>query len=764
MATDEQLSDVLGEFARTMLTDFPIQAILDHLVKRIVDVLPVTAAGVTLISPGADPRYVAASDESALRFEKLQTELGEGPCLVAYQTGEAVSVADLHDECRFPKLAPRALEAGLAAVFTFPLRHGDEQLGALDLYRSTPGALGASSMSAAQTLADVAAAYLLNARRRGDLQDALDLARDVAVHDGLTGLPNRMLLLDRLDHALARRIRRPSNTAVLFVDIDRFKWLNDRLGHEGGDRVLIEVAARLRAAVRPADTVARFGGDEFVVLCEGADDEFQAAALAERLVEANAAPLTIGGHEITATVCIGISFAAATGDENSNALLRDADAAMYRAKGEGGGSYVIFDAGMHSRARERQDTESALRRAIARRELVVFYQPAVDLTTNEVMGVEALVRWEHPERGLVAPDQFLPVAEATGLIMPLGAFVLEEACRQLAAWRRSPTPLALSLSVNLSARQLLTADLSEGVRRVLAESGLEPGSLCLELTESMLLEDVDASVKALDALKAIGVLVAIDDFGTGYASLTYLKRFPVDILKIDKSFVARLADDRHDRVIVSSIVDLAHSFGLQTVGEGVETADQLDLLRALECAAAQGYYWSPALPPDDLVRWMEGASVMAPPGNVPRGPAAGVLIVEDDTSLRNMLRLLLTGAPGYCVVGEADDGREAVALAARHQPDLVLLDLAMPGMGGLEALPLILGVAPHTKIVVLTGLEAAGMADIVRSQGAAGLFEKGLDPMELLTRLSSILRRSPIAPPPPTLSGHVSDNRTARTP
>ncbi|MDQ1428794.1 MAG: hypothetical protein QOK39_2270, partial [Acidimicrobiaceae bacterium] len=455
MSSDDELSDVLGDFARTMLTDFPIQAILDQLVTRIVDVLPITAAGVTLISPGAYPRYVAASDESALRFEELQTELGEGPCLAAYQTGEAVAVADLRDESRFPNFAPRAVEAGLVAVFTFPLRHGEEQMGALDLYRNVPGLLDASAMDAAQTLADVAAAYLLNARARDDLQDALHRSREMAVHDPLTGLPNRVLLFDRLDHALARRQRRPSTTALLFVDIDRFKSLNSSLGHAGGDRLLVEVAARLQATVRVGDTVARFGGDEFVVLCEDFD-ALRAAALAERLAKVVGAPFVFDGRQVTATLSIGIAFAPATGEASSTALLRDADAAMYRAKAGGRDRYEIFDAEMRARAREHLETAGALRHAIDRRQFVVFYQPEVNLTTGEVIGVEALVRWQHPDRGCVAPHEFIPLAEETGLIVPLGAFVFEEACRQVAAWwRRRPAPLKLSLSVNLSARQLL---------------------------------------------------------------------------------------------------------------------------------------------------------------------------------------------------------------------------------------------------------------------------------------------------------------------
>ena len=264
----DELSDVLSEFAQTMVTDFPIQKILDHLVKRIVDIMPITSAGVTLIAPGLQPRYVAASDESALRFEKLQTELGEGPCLAAYSTGEPVAVADLNSEDRFPRFAPRALQSGLTAVFTFPLHHEYARLGALDLYRDTPGALSEELMSTAQTLADVAAAYLINAQARADLQDSSDQSREASLHDGLTGLPNRVLLLQLLSHAFRGARRSGKTSAVFFVDLDQFKEVNDTHSHKVGDQLLVAVADRLRGLLRPGDSLARLSGDEFVILCE----------------------------------------------------------------------------------------------------------------------------------------------------------------------------------------------------------------------------------------------------------------------------------------------------------------------------------------------------------------------------------------------------------------------------------------------------------------------------------------------------------------
>jgi len=342
VTSEQRLSDVLSEFARTMLTDFPIQAILDHLVLRIVDVLPITAAGVTLISAASEPRFVAASDGSALRFERLQTELGEGPCLAAYETGEADAVADLRIDVRFPRFGPRALEAGLVAVFTFPLRHGEEQLGALDLYRDTAGLLDEAAMRAAQTLADVAAAYLLNAQTRAELSEAAERSRERALHDGLTGLPNRSLLLERINHAVRRGQRSGKVAAVLFADLDNFKVVNDLHGHRVGDEVLVAVADRLAAVLRPGDTLARLAGDEFVILCEDLDSPSQADALAARVQDALAKPFLVGDEQVDVTASIGIAFSDLS-DRLAETILDDADTAMYQAKREGGAHHQIFD-------------------------------------------------------------------------------------------------------------------------------------------------------------------------------------------------------------------------------------------------------------------------------------------------------------------------------------------------------------------------------------------------------------------------------------
>jgi len=599
MPSEKQLSEVLSEFARTLLTDFPIQGILDHLVARIVDVLPITAAGVTLISPGTDPHYVAASDAAALRFEELQTELGEGPCLAAYETGEAVSVADLSDETRFPDFAPRAVEAGLGAVFTFPLRHGDERLGALDLYRDTPGALSPAAMDAAQTLADVAAAYLLNAHARADLRESSDLSRERALHDPLTGLPNRVLLLERLEHAVLRGRRTGKLAAVLFADLDGFKEVNDLHGHQVGDELLVAVAARLTEVLRPGDTLARMSGDEFVILCEDLDGPDQADRIAARMGAAARTPFLLSGHQIDVTASVGIAYSG-RGELLSEQLLRNADIAMYQAKRKGGGRYQILDLREEALASQRSDLNRDLRGAVARGELRLDYQPVVQTDSGNLFGVEALLRWDHPTRGQIAPTILVPLAEHSGFITDIGRWVLEQACVDRHLWQHPSDAGDLDMSVNVSAHQLMSSDYAKTVAGVLSSTGTDPTQMTLEVTESVFMQDSERALVVLGQLKHLGVKLALDDFGTGYASLNYLKGFPIDIVKIDRDFVVDMADDPASHAIVVAVVDLAHRLGMSVVAEGVETAGQRAELASLGCDYSQGYYFARPMPALDL--------------------------------------------------------------------------------------------------------------------------------------------------------------------
>ncbi len=420
-----------------------------------------------------------------------------------------------------------------------------------------------------------------------------------ALHDPLTGLPNRALFLDRLEQALARAQRSSLGIAVLFLDLDRFKVVNDSLGHDAGDRLLVDVAYRLRGVVRPGDTVARFGGDEFTILCDDVGGERDAVLIAERVAAAVGAPFTLDDNEAFLTTSLGIALTTGREDSRAEALIRDADAAMYRAKERGKSRYELFDSAMRARAVDRLEIENALHRALDRGEFRVFYQPAVDLQTGELAGVESLVRWEHPTRGLVGPDQFIALTEETGLIVPLGSWVLREACRQWKRWEEAGTPTP-RISVNLSTRQLGQPDLVDVVADVLDETGMDPARLSLEITESTVLEDTESALQTLEALKGQGVRISLDDFGTGYASLALLKRLPVDELKVDRSFVMGLGRDPQDSPIVSTVVGLAGALGLVAIAEGVETAAQVEELRRIGCRYAQGFYFARPQPPERM--------------------------------------------------------------------------------------------------------------------------------------------------------------------
>jgi diguanylate cyclase (GGDEF)-like protein len=425
----------------------------------------------------------------------------------------------------------------------------------------------------------------------GSLNRAYHETRYQAFHDPLTDLPNRTLFLDRLQHALDRMGREQGLCAVLFTDLDRFKVVNDSLGHEVGDDLLIEVSRRLQACLRPGDTIARFGGDEFTVLLEDIRDPSDAVRVAGRIAEALRAPFEFKMQRIHVTTSTGIVLATSA-ETQASSLLREADVAMYVAKKEGKASYRIFDSSMHTQALRRLRLEDAIRRALEREELRVYYQPKVLLKTGQIIGMEALVRWEHPEYGLITPKEFIPLAEETGLIVPIGEWVFRETCRQAREWQeRFPSASRLVTSVNLSARQFQQSDLIERLAEVLNESGLDPRRLQLEITESVVMEDVEYAVGLLHDLKGMNVELAIDDFGKGHSSLDSLKRFPLDDLKIDKAFVKGLGQDAQDAAIVKLIVDLTHTVGMRAVGEGVETAEQLAALKELGCDLAQGYHF-----------------------------------------------------------------------------------------------------------------------------------------------------------------------------
>jgi diguanylate cyclase (GGDEF)-like protein/PAS domain S-box-containing protein len=414
-----------------------------------------------------------------------------------------------------------------------------------------------------------------------------------AFHDALTGLPNRALFMDHLKLAIARS-RRNTGTrfAVLYLDLDRFKVINDSLGHTIGDQLLVGIADRLKLNLRPGDTVARLGGDEFTVLVEDITDETESVQVAERIQKELSVPFLLSGREVFTTVSMGIA-PSATGYERAEDILRDADTAMYRAKSSGKARYEIFDKAMHARAINLLQMETDMRRALEREEFLLHYQPIVSLENFRLRGFEALVRWQHPERGFISPMDFIPVAEDTGMIIQLGEWVMREACRQMQRWQKMfPVDPPLFISVNLSSKQFSQNTLISTFAMILQETGVKPQTVKLEITESVVMENIDTATEMLRQLRALGVQLAIDDFGTGYSSLSYLHRFPIDTLKIDRSFVTRMSENNENTEIVRTIVVLAQNLGMDVIAEGVETNEQLVLLQKLGCENGQGYFFS----------------------------------------------------------------------------------------------------------------------------------------------------------------------------
>jgi diguanylate cyclase (GGDEF)-like protein len=435
-----------------------------------------------------------------------------------------------------------------------------------------------------------------------------------ALHDKLTGLPNRALLRDRIAHAIEKHKRNPDyNFAVFFLDFDRFKLVNDSLGHEIGDELLVAISDRLAKTMRATDSVStaagsvagRLGGDEFVILADDLKDVKDVGRVAERLLTALGETYLLKGHNVSSTASIGITTSAieyASGDD----MLRDADTAMYHAKAAGKARYVLFDRKMHDQITARLEMENELRHAAERNELVLHYQPMISLIDGGVVGFEALIRWKHPSRGLIPPNVFIPCCEETGLIVPIGEWVLSEACRNLKLWQNSnPSRSNLTMSVNVSGKQVCRPELAQRIRQLLSETGIRPQCLILEITETVVIHSADASVPTLETLKTMGVRLHMDDFGTGYSSLSCLHRFPLTGLKIDQNFVKSAGENRDYAAIVNAIVTLAKNLGMSLVAEGIETADQLALLQAMNCDQGQGFFFSKPLEASAVPEYLE---------------------------------------------------------------------------------------------------------------------------------------------------------------
>jgi diguanylate cyclase (GGDEF)-like protein/PAS domain S-box-containing protein len=546
--------------------------------------------------------------------------------------------------------------------------------------------------------------------------------------DTLTGIPNRHMLYDRLTQTLAETKRSGGHIACMFVDLDRFKYVNDTFGHSTGDKLLIQVTGRLRECLRSNDTVGRIGGDEFAVLLTQLPKAEDAGRVAQKIVLAIAAPFNLDGHEAFISASIGITVYPGDGDD-ADELLRNADTAMYRAKEQGRNNYQFYLPQMNERLAQRQQLETGLRGAIERQEFLLHYQPKVELGGGTISGFEALLRWQHPQRGLVSPVEFVPVLEDTGLIVPVGEWVLRTVCTQIKAWQGqglAPLPVA----VNMSARQFERKTLDAFIACI-AESGVDPTLIKLELTESLLMKDAEETVQSLVRLKSTGVRLSVDDFGTGYSSLSYLKRFPLDELKIDRAFIRDVTTNPEDAEITLTIINLAHSLHLKVVAEGVETEAQLSFLYAHGCDEMQGYYFSKPLNVEDCTRMLsEGRHLSMPAVSNGAEEAPAVLLLDDSpTDLELMQRALTPG--GYRIL-VADSVSEAFEVLSQHPIHIVISDHNLPSMTGVEFLARVRRLYPQAIRIVLSGANDFGqVTDAVNDAGIHKYLSKDWDAVRL---------------------------------
>jgi diguanylate cyclase (GGDEF)-like protein/PAS domain S-box-containing protein len=605
-AAEQETVAALGAQALEGVT---VSELVDEAVSLVAETLGVEFVDLLEPSDERDALCLRAGvgwEEGLVRRAVLPMGSGFQPGFTWGSLGH-VLVTDFANEKRFA-ITPLQRDHGVASSASVIVGRRARPFAVLGVHSSAPGRFGAHEVNFLKAVANILAEAMFR-------QSSDDQIRHQALHDGLTGLPNRTLLLERLNHWLDRAGRTGGRAALLFLDLDHFKVVNDGLGHNAGDSLLLAVAERLVAALRPSDTVARVGGDEFVLLCEDIASEPAALELVERITLALDDPFTLDGHQRVVTASIGIALAREGTDPE--ALLRNADAAMYRAKERGRARFELFDEAMRERSLRWLEVERDLRSAIDRREFHNLYQPIVD-GRERVVGFEALVRWTHPEHGLLPPAEFIPVADQSGLIVPIGQLVLRAACEEAKHWPLGRDGQPLKISVNLSPRQVSHPALVEGVAEILEETGLDPGRLDLEITETVLIEDTEMALEALTDLKALGVGLVLDDFGTGYSSLAYVRRFPIDMLKIDRSFVDGLADGNEDAAIVSAVISMGQALRVDVLAEGVETSEQARQLRTLGCEFAQGYLYAKPLGPESIAGFLD-----SPPSQAEHGTGCG---------------------------------------------------------------------------------------------------------------------------------------------
>ncbi|HMJ36627.1 MAG TPA: EAL domain-containing protein [Baekduia sp.] len=587
----QRVLEAMARIQRAISRREPLEGVLETIVGAAGELLGDDAPALLLVDaddPGWLTIAAAHGYDVAMIESHRRRRVGEGVAGRAVAEGRLIVTEDY----------PRSAEAmggfvayGVQAAMAAPVHEDGRVIGSLILSSSRTGRVfSRSEQDMLLSFAEHASLALTDARR-------VDTMLHQALHDALTGLPNRALFTDRIQHALTQGRRRGTSCGVIFLDLDRFKTVNDSLGHAAGDELLVSVARRIDESLRSADTAARLGGDEFAVLLEDLAGPEEAVLVAERISEALHAPVVVQGREVFVSASVGI----AVGRVSAQELLRQADVATYRAKAEGQGRHRIFEESMQAEVVERLELESELLRAVERDEIAVHYQPVIALDGQTLAGFEALARWTHPTRGLVPPPHFIPLAEENGSIVTLGRQILRTACRQAARWLEEfPSAEPRIMSVNLSGRQLEDPNIVSDVAAALADSGLPASALVLEITETVLMHDTEATIARLTALKALGVRLAVDDFGTGYSSLRYLRRFPIDILKMAKPFVDGLDTDDEGRALARAIVELATSLKLACIAEGIEDSGQADALHELGCGLGQGFHFARPMAPDEM--------------------------------------------------------------------------------------------------------------------------------------------------------------------
>lgn len=582
-----------------------------------VDAGRMASASILLTDESTGALFVSASagdGQEALRHTRISTNptIPEGHGLngTAYRSGEPCVSDDFQNDPRTAPWHESAKVTNLKSAASIPILRDGKSVGVLFLCAGERRAFDDETLGLLTRMTENLSFALQTLEHEQDRARAEERIRYMATHDALTGLPNRMLYGELLDQALLSAQRYGRNPAVMFIDLDRFKLINDSLGHAAGDVLLKEMTKRLRSVLRASDVLARMGGDEFVILLQDVQSPDDAATVARKLLDVALEPMTILDHECRVTASIGISLYPAHG-EDQQTLMKNADTAMYLAKENGKNAFEIYETGMQSQSIERLELEAALRTALLKEEFHLHYQAKLDLKTNRITGVEALLRWEHPGLGPVSPQQFIPLCEETGAIVPIGRWVLKTACKQNVEWQRQGLP-PVKMAVNLSARQFSDPDLLNDIHAALNESGMDPTLLELELTESMVMLNPARTIEILTEIKSIGVRTALDDFGVGYSSLAQIKGFPIDTLKVDRSFIRNLPESDQDRAITQAIINMARTLSLQVVAEGVETQAQETYLRDISCDESQGFYFSRPASPEDFATLLKGHGIALP--------------------------------------------------------------------------------------------------------------------------------------------------------